>query len=73
MDKKVINDNIYIYIYHYRMNVDPVNLILFSLGITIIGGTVGYLVYKIVQTNHENLLDDTCIHDDLISEAGSFV
>ena len=55
------------------MNVDPVNLIVFSLGITIIGGTVGYLVYKIVQTNRENLLDDTCIHDDLISEAGSFV
>jgi hypothetical protein len=55
------------------MNMDPVSVIVCSLGIIIIGGTIGYLVYKIVQTNRENLLDDTSIHDDLISEAGSFV
>lgn len=62
-----------IHIYHYRMNIDPANLIVFSIGIGLICCTIGYLVYKIVQTNRENLLDDTSIHDDLISEAGSFV
>lgn len=55
------------------MNIDPANLIVFSIGIGLICCTIGYLVYKIVQTNRENLLDDTSIHDDLISEAGSFV